>query len=114
MYSGHKANVTSLGFSSSGTWMYTGSEDETVKIWDVRARPDSQRNFNVQKPINTVALHTNEVRRRAPETRAGRGRRAGRSAEAVGSPAPSLTSVLPPDRWTSSLATSPAASCGGT
>lgn len=61
VYSGHTANVTALGFSRSGDWMYTGSEDETVKIWDIRAGPDQQRNFNVQKAINTVALHPNQI-----------------------------------------------------
>jgi WD40 repeat protein len=35
-YEGHTGNVTAVGFSCDGSWMYSGGEDETVKIWDVR------------------------------------------------------------------------------
>ena len=35
-YDGHTSNVTSVGFQKDGNWMYTGSEDKTVKIWDIR------------------------------------------------------------------------------
>ncbi len=35
-FDGHTTNVTSLGFQREGKWMYTGSEDGTVKIWDLR------------------------------------------------------------------------------
>ena len=34
---GHTSSVTSLGFQREGRWMYTGSEDGTVKIWDLRS-----------------------------------------------------------------------------
>ena len=36
-YDGHTGNVTAVGFEPHGRWMYTGSEDGTVKIWDLRA-----------------------------------------------------------------------------
>jgi G protein beta subunit-like protein len=36
-FDGHTTNVTSLGFQREGKWMYTGSEDGTVKIWDLRS-----------------------------------------------------------------------------
>ena len=35
-YDGHTGNVTAVGFEQHGRWMYTGSEDGTVKIWDLR------------------------------------------------------------------------------
>ena len=36
-YDGHASNVTAVGFEKNGTWMYSSSEDGTVKIWDLRA-----------------------------------------------------------------------------
>jgi WD40 repeat protein len=35
-FSGHTNNVTAVGFQKEGKWMYTGSEDGTVKIWDIK------------------------------------------------------------------------------
>lgn len=35
-FDGHKNNVTAVGFQCDGRWMFTGSEDGTVKLWDVR------------------------------------------------------------------------------
>jgi len=35
-YDGHTGNVTAVGFERDGRWMYSGSEDGTVKIWDLR------------------------------------------------------------------------------
>jgi len=59
-FDGHKTNVTSVGFQKDGKWMFTGSEDHTIKIWDIRA-PGCQRNFECPGPVNTVALHPNQV-----------------------------------------------------
>jgi len=39
--------------------MYTGSEDGSVKIYDMRA-PGYQRDYQIKSPINTVALHPNQ------------------------------------------------------
>eukprot|EP01095_Lingulamoeba_sp_RSL-Kostka_P007398 TRINITY_DN2356_c0_g1_i1.p1 TRINITY_DN2356_c0_g1~~TRINITY_DN2356_c0_g1_i1.p1 ORF type:complete len:319 (+),score=99.59 TRINITY_DN2356_c0_g1_i1:64-1020(+) len=58
-FEGHTTNVTSLGFQKEGRWMYTGSEDGTIKIWDLRA-PGSQREFDCGSPVNTVSLHPNQ------------------------------------------------------
>jgi WD40 repeat protein len=35
-YENHTNNVTAVGFQCDGKWMYSGSEDGTVKIWDLR------------------------------------------------------------------------------
>ena len=35
-YDGIQKNVTSVGFHEEGKWMYTGGEDNTVRIWDLR------------------------------------------------------------------------------
>jgi len=59
-YDGHKANVTVIGFQREGKWMYTGSEDNTIKIWDMRAQ-GCQRNFECTGPVNTVILHPNQA-----------------------------------------------------
>ncbi|CAM9337556.1 unnamed protein product [Phaeothamnion confervicola] len=58
-YDGHTTNVTDIGFQKDGKWMYTASEDGTVKIWDLRA-PGCQRNYDCGAPVNTVALHPNQ------------------------------------------------------
>jgi WD40 repeat protein len=34
---GHTANVTSLAWQNEAKWLVSGSEDGTVKIWDVRS-----------------------------------------------------------------------------
>ncbi|KAF8590431.1 WD40 repeat-like protein [Ramaria rubella] len=34
-FEGHTANVTSLSFHSGGKWLVTGSEDGTIRIWDL-------------------------------------------------------------------------------
>ena len=35
-YEGISKNVTALGFQEDGKWMFTGGEDCTAKIWDLR------------------------------------------------------------------------------
>jgi len=61
-YEGIVKNVTSIGFQADGKWIYSGGEDCSVRIWDLR-----QRNFQCQRflafssPINCVALHPNQT-----------------------------------------------------
>lgn len=58
-FDGHTHNVTSVGFQKDRKWMYSGSEDGTVKIWDIRA-PGYQRDYQSKAAINCVALHPNQ------------------------------------------------------
>ena len=59
-YDGHTNNITAAGFQREGKWMYTGSEDGTIKIWDLRA-PGCQREYESGSPLNTVMLHPNQA-----------------------------------------------------
>ena len=35
-YEGVSKNVAAVGFQEDGKWMYTGGEDCTARIWDLR------------------------------------------------------------------------------
>jgi len=52
---GHSASVTGVGFQGDGRWMYSCSEDGTVKVWDLRG-PGAQRSFLCGAPCNDVVL----------------------------------------------------------
>ena len=52
---GHSSSVTSLGFHRQHRYLYSGSEDGTLKLWDLRCDRSFQ-SFNVQAPVNSVAL----------------------------------------------------------
>ena len=58
-FEGHTGPVTCLGFQRDGRWMFSGSEDGTVKIWDLRA-PGFQRDYECRGGVNSVALHPNQ------------------------------------------------------
>jgi len=53
---GHGSSVTSLGFQKEVEYLYSGSEDGTVKKWDLRS-PTYARSFDCKAPVNSVALH---------------------------------------------------------
>eukprot|EP01084_Bolivina_argentea_P125775 222792_1 len=59
-YDGHTTNVTDVGFQKEGKWMFTGSEDGSIKIWDLRA-PGCQRNYICKSPVHALALHPNQA-----------------------------------------------------
>lgn len=60
-FEGHTKNVTSIAFQAAGRWFVTGSEDGTIKIFDVRA-PGIQRDYtpDPKSPINSVIIHPNQ------------------------------------------------------
>jgi WD40 repeat protein len=49
-----------VGFQKDCNWIYTGSEDGSVKICDLRAN-GYQRSYYNKEAINTVVIHPNEV-----------------------------------------------------
>ena len=58
-FDGHSNNVTSLGFQKDRKWMYSGSEDGSVKIWDIRVS-SCQRDYQGRAAVNSVVLHPNQ------------------------------------------------------
>jgi len=77
-YEGILKNVMDVGFQDEARWMYTGGEDGTAKIWDLRMRnlncsrayatgPQHQPTNTVTSgsannlsPVNSVKLHPNQ------------------------------------------------------
>ncbi|KAJ3318325.1 TOR complex subunit lst8 [Boothiomyces sp. JEL0866] len=60
-FEGHTKNVTAVAFQSAGRWFVTGSEDGTIKIFDVRM-PGIQRDYtpDPKSPVNDVIIHPNQ------------------------------------------------------
>jgi G protein beta subunit-like protein len=59
-FDGHTTNVTAVGFQRDSKWMFTGSEDRTVKVWDLRGGSRCQREYKCPAPVNSVVLHPNQ------------------------------------------------------
>lgn len=53
-YESHSSNVMAVGFQCDGNWMYSGSEDGTIKIWDLRY--DRRLPLSAPSPRNISAL----------------------------------------------------------
>jgi G protein beta subunit-like protein len=58
-YDGHAGNVVAVGFQKEAKWLYSGSEDGTVRLWDLRA-PGCAREYASRAPVTAVALHPNQ------------------------------------------------------
>lgn len=59
-FTGHTNNITSLGFQKQGKWMYSASEDQTVKLWDL-SQSGCAREFKYYKSVTSAALHPNQA-----------------------------------------------------
>jgi len=60
-YDGISKNVTAVGFQENSKWMFTGGEDKSVRIWDMRSRNlQCQHMFQVNSPVTSVVLHPNQ------------------------------------------------------
>jgi len=59
IFEGHTGNITSVSFHSEGKWLVTGSEDGTIKIWDLRER-HLRRNYDNGSSVNDVCVHPNQ------------------------------------------------------
>ena len=59
VFDGHTGNVTNVGFQKDLKWLYSSSEDNTVKVWDIK-NPICLRSFDCGRPVNTVCLHPNQ------------------------------------------------------
>jgi G protein beta subunit-like protein len=59
-YDGHSNNVTNVGFQRDSKWLYSSSEDGTVRVWDTRSNTNS-RKYDCGAPVNTVCLHPNQA-----------------------------------------------------
>jgi len=57
---GHKGNVIAIGFFSSGRWIYSGSEDGTIKMWDVRNSANPRDFEKCEEPCTSLTLTPNE------------------------------------------------------
>lgn len=59
-YDGHTNNVTTVGFQRDQKWIYSSSEDGTVRVWDTRSNTNS-RKYDCGSPVNTVCIHPNQA-----------------------------------------------------
>lgn len=60
-YEGISKNVTKVGFQEDCRWMFTGGEDCSARIWDLKMRNLScQRIFQANAPVTCVCLHPNQ------------------------------------------------------
>jgi len=60
IYVGHSDNVVNVGFEIDNRWMFSASEDKTVKIWSINS-PGCQRNIELPDIINCAVLHPNQA-----------------------------------------------------
>jgi len=55
-------NIVTLGFSDDKHFMYSGGEDCSVRVWDMRtAKTKAHRLTTVGAAVNCVTLHPNQV-----------------------------------------------------
>lgn len=55
-YNGHKSGVTSVAFSADGDFALSGSEDSTLKLWDLAAIQEVRTFVGHSKTVNAVGF----------------------------------------------------------
>lgn len=55
----HTSNVTAVGFSVTGQYLYSASEDGSLKVWDLRSTACIQ-SWNVGSAVNCAALRSDK------------------------------------------------------
>lgn len=59
---GHTGNVIALGFHTEGRWLWSASEDGTIRIWDTTTSEYiCQREINLSCPITSAILSPSQV-----------------------------------------------------
>jgi len=58
-FEGHAGNVVAIGFQYEDKWLYSGSEDGSIKLWDMR-NVVCQRDYKCGAPVNSLSLHPNQ------------------------------------------------------
>jgi len=58
-FNGHKGNIISIGFNKESRLMYSGSEDGSIKIWDLR-NSNSIHDIEHKEPCTCVILHPDQ------------------------------------------------------
>src|SRR5687768_13543004 len=53
---GHTSMVNSIAFSPDGTRLVSGSEDKTVRVWDLATGKEQHRFVGHTRPVNEVAF----------------------------------------------------------
>jgi WD40 repeat protein len=55
-FQGHENTVNSVAFSSDGQLIVSGSEDKTVRLWDIEGNPVGQPFQGHENTVNSVAF----------------------------------------------------------
>jgi G protein beta subunit-like protein len=56
---GHKGNVMALGFYKDGRWLYSGGDEGSVRLWDMRA-PGTAKEYEANDPVAAMCIHPNQ------------------------------------------------------
>lgn len=60
IYEGHRSNVTAVGFEATYRWLFSGSEDGTLRIWDRRAQK-CQMTYENAGQLEMIAINAMDV-----------------------------------------------------